>query len=313
MTSQAVLLALAVFGAAAVEAVEALTIVLAAGVSRGWRSALEGSAVAVCVLAVLVAAVGVPLLRVVPIDALRVIVGAMLLVLGLQWLRKAILRASGLKPLHDEDAIYVQTVQELSAAHGSEHGSDSSDHQPTRRAKKRDATAFTVAFKGVFLEGLEVVLIVLSLGLSSHRLGLAALAAAAAVVLVSAVGVLVARQLSEVPENAIKTAVGIMLTSFGLFWVGEGAGLQWPGGDLWILVLVGWFSLLSVLLVSSLRRRADPPGHDKRGSASGASDNLETRRKTEQPVQMTTSRSEPVAEPTAKSTPIGVPRGDKGR
>ena len=178
MTSTVVLV-LAVFGASAVEMVEALTIVLAAGTTRGWRSALEGSAVAVAVLAVLVGAVGVPLVHLVPIDVLRVVIGALLLVLGLGWLRKAILRASGHKALHDEDAIYARTVGEL--APGAE---GTGAPGPGRR----DATGFVVAFKGVFLEGMEVVLIVLSLGSSAHRLGLAAAAAAAAVVLVGGVG-----------------------------------------------------------------------------------------------------------------------------
>ena len=223
MTS-AVLLALAVFGASAVEMVEALTIVLAAGVTRGWRSALEGSAVA---LAVLVGAVGVPLVHLVPIAVLRVVIGALLLVLGLSWLRKAILRASGHKALHDEDAIYERTVGELA---------DGSAARP-----KRDPVGFAVAFKGVFLEGMEVVLIVLSLGASDHRLGLAAVTALAAIVIVGGIGALLARQLSEVPENAMKLTVGVMLTSFGVFWVGEGSGVNWPGKDLAILVLVALF------------------------------------------------------------------------
>src|ERR1700733_3875484 len=203
-------LALAVFGASAVEMVEALTIVVAAGVTRGWRSALEGAAAAVVVLAVIVGAVGGPLIHYVPIDALRVTVGALLLVLGLSWLRKSILRASGHKALHDEDAIFATTTAELS------------QDEPSEDARTaRDAVGFAVAFKGVFLEGMEVVLIVVSLGASQHRLGTAAAAAGAAAVLVAGVGVVVARQLSQVPENVIKLAVGIMLTSFGLFWVGE--------------------------------------------------------------------------------------------
>jgi len=242
VSSSTWLLAIAVFGACAVEAVEALTIVLAVGVTRGWRSAIEGTAVAVLVLAVLVGAVGVPLVHYVPIAALRTVVGALLLVLGLQWLRKAVLRASGHKALHDEDAIYAETVEELSGG----------------RAGARDAMGFTVAFKGVFLEGMEVVLIVLTLGASARKLGVASVAAAAAVVLVTAVGLAVARQLSEVPENAIKTFVGIMLTSFGVFWTGEGIGVHWPGSDLWILALVGMFLLLTLVLVAGLRRRGEP-------------------------------------------------------
>jgi uncharacterized membrane protein len=243
-TSSTLVLVLAVFGASLVEMVEALTLVVAAGVSRGWRSALEGAAVAVLVLAVLVVAVGVPLIRYVPIDALRVIVGALLLVLGLGWLRKAILRSSGHKAPHDEDKIYGETVAELQAESGD---------APARPSKGRDPVGFAVAFKGVFLEGTEVILIVISLGAAQHRLGLAALAAAAAVVLVGIVGVIVSRQLSEVPENTIKTAVGIMLSSFGVFWVGEGAGVRWPGSDLAIPVLVGFFLVVYFAYAALLR------------------------------------------------------------
>src|SRR5271167_2688130 len=168
--------------------VEALTIVLAAGTTRGWRSALEGAAAAVGVLALLVLVVGVPLIRYVPIDALRVVVGALLLSLGLSWLRKAWLRASGHKAMHDEDLIYAETVAELRA------------DGPV--APRRDSVAFAVAFKGVFLEGTEVVLIVISLGASQGRLGLASVAALAAALVVVVVGAIVARQLSKVPENA---------------------------------------------------------------------------------------------------------------
>ncbi len=233
-TSSTVVLLLAVFGASTVEMVEALTIVVAAGTTRGWRSALEGAASALVVLAVLVGAVGVPLVHYVPIDALRVVVGALLLVLGLSWLRKAILRASGHKAKHDEDAIFAETAAELRPEGGT-----------PAAARRRDGVGFAVAFKGTFLEGTEVVLIVISLGASQHRLGLAAAAAAAAALIVTAVGAVVARQLSGVPENTIKTVVGIMLTSFGLFWVGEGAGVHWPGSDLAILALVGVFAVVT--------------------------------------------------------------------
>ena len=253
MTTSTVVLALAVFGASAVEMVEALTIVAAAGVTRGWRSALEGTATAALVLAELVIAVGVPLARLVPINVLRVVIGALLLVLGLDWLRKAVLRASGHKALHDEDAIYAKTVAGLSD--GPEAPSERGAAGSWRHGR-RDATGFTVAFKGVFLEGMEVVLIVITLGASSGHLALAAAAAAAAAVVVCAVGYLVARQLSEVPENAMKLAVGVMLTSFGVFWVGEGSGLHWPGSDLMILVLVGVFAATAAVLSFVMRRLA---------------------------------------------------------
>ena len=246
-TSSTLVLILAVFAASLVEMVEALTIVVAAGVSRGWRSALEGAAVAALVLGVLVVAVGVPIIRYVPIDTLRVVVGALLLVLGLNWLRKAILRTSGFKKMHDEDEIYAETVAELSEADGAPHRSG------------YDGVGFAVAFKGVFLEGTEVVLIVISLGAAQHRLGLAALAAGAAVVLVTVVGALVSRQLSEVPENTIKAAVGVMLTSFGVFWTGEGAGVHWPGEDLAIPVLVAFFAGVFFAYSALLRTREEAP------------------------------------------------------
>ncbi len=243
--SATIVLLLAVFGASCVEAVEALTIVLASGTTRGWRSAMEGTAAALLLLAVLVGGVGVPLVHYVPIDTLRVVVGALLLVLGLSWLRKAILRASGHKAKHDEDAIYQQTTASLRSG-GTADG-------------RRDGVGFAVAFKGVFLEGMEVVLIVISLGASQHKLGDAALAAAAAVVVVTAAGLLVARQLSGVPENTIKTVVGIMLTSFGLFWMGEGAGVRWPGSDLAIPVLIGIFAVVTAAGVALLRTQAGTP------------------------------------------------------
>ena len=191
-------------------------------------------------LGVLVVVVGVPLVRYVPIDALRVVVGALLLVLGLSWLRKAILRSSGHKDL-------ARRGQDLRRDGG---GAGRRERTPRHaaatagpgRPRAPDSVAFAVAFKGVFLEGTEVVLIVISLGAAQNRLGLAALAAAAALVIVAGVGLVVSRQLSEVPENTIKTAVGIMLTSFGIFWVGEGAGVNWPGSDLAIPVLVGFFA-----------------------------------------------------------------------
>jgi uncharacterized membrane protein len=192
--------------------------------------------------------------RYIPIDALRVIVGALLLVLGLSWLRKAILRSSGHKDLHDEDKIYAETVAGLSVtdavATAAHPASGRSGARPSR-----DGVGFAVAFKGVFLEGSEVVLIVISLGAAQHRLGLAALAALAAAVVVAVVGVILTRQLSEVPENTIKTAVGIMLTSFGIFWVGEGAGLHWPGSDLALPVLVVFFVAVTLAYVAFMRTK----------------------------------------------------------
>ena len=251
----AVVLVTAVFLASAVEMVEALTIVLAVGVTRGWRSALEGVVAALVVLAALVVAFGPALVHWVPLSALRLVVGGLLLVFGMQWLRKAILRAAGLKAKHDEDAIYAEHVAELS---------------DSPRPSGRDATAFTVAFKGVFLEGLEVVVIVITLGTTSHRLGLASLAAAAAVVVVVIAGLIVHRQLSGVPENAMKMGVGLMLVSFGTFWSAEGVHASWPGSDLAIPVLVAFYGLVSWLLVQALRHanRQLPSGLATGGEAS---------------------------------------------
>ena len=259
-TSSTIVLVLAVFGASLVEMVEALTIVVAAGVSRGWRSALEGAAAAALVLGVLVVVVGVPLVRYIPLDALRVVVGSLLLVLGLSWLRKAILRGSGHKDLHDEDRIYAETVAELSETDAGGGTTTATLEAPARPGHPgRDGVAFAVAFKGVFLEGTEVVLIVISLGAAQDRLGLAALAAAAAFVIVAGIGLVVSRQLSEVPENTIKTAVGIMLTSFGIFWVGEGAGVHWPGSDLAIPVLVGFFLVVTLAYTAFMKTKLPAP------------------------------------------------------
>jgi len=232
-------LVLAVVGATAVEMVEALTLVVAAG-TRSWRSALEGAAAAVVVLGVLTVAIGLPLANYLPIDTLRVVVGALLLLLGLSWLRKAVLRGGGRLAKHDEDAIYQRTTTELSSS--------------AAAGSQREAAAFVVAFKGVMLEGFEVVLIVISLGTSAHHLGIAAVSAAATTVVVGIVGAVVARQLSGVPENTLKTVVGVMLTSFGVFWVGEGAGVHWPGSDLALPVLVAVFGATTGALVMALRR-----------------------------------------------------------
>ena len=237
-------LVVAVFLACAVEMVEALTIVLAVGTTRGWRSAFEGTAVALICLAALVALFG-PTLVHIPLDWLRVFVGGVLLVFGAQWLRKSILRASGLKAPHDEDEIFAETVAEIG-------GFDA-------RAD-RDRLAFVMAFKGVFLEGVEVVVTVLTLGASSHRMGLAALSATVALVLVGITGVLVGRQLSEVPENAMKMVVGVMLLSYGTFWSGEGLGVTWPGADVMLLGFVALYGAFAFVATKVLRSDARTPG-----------------------------------------------------
>jgi len=236
--SSVTVLVLAVFLASAVEMVEALTIVFAVGHTRGWRWAFEGVIVALAALAALVAAFG-PTLVQIPLNWLRLIVGGVLLIFGLQWLRKAVMRSSGLKAKHDEDAIYAETVAELTAE---------------QFTAGRDHVAFMMAFKGVFLEGLEVVITVLTLGTSAHRVGLAAAVAAAAVVLVTIVGIIVAKQLSSVPENAMKTTVGIMLISYGTFWVGEGLSIRWPGSDSFLLALVAIYAVAVYALILASRQ-----------------------------------------------------------
>jgi uncharacterized membrane protein len=233
----------AVFLACAVEAVEALTIVLAAGFGRNWRSAFLGVGSALTVLIAIVAALG-PALTAIPLEALRLVVGGLLLIFGLQWLRKAILRASGLKAMHDEAAIYRAELAAVEAA-------------PThRRGVVKDWYSFTLSFKGVLLEGLEVAFIALTFGANQRNIPLAAIAALSAVVLVALAGIALRAPLARVPENSMKFVVGIMLTSFGIFWGAEGAGATWPGADAALLVLVPAVALFALALVAVLRRAA---------------------------------------------------------
>jgi len=239
-------LILTVFVACAVEAIEALTIVLAAGLTREWRSTFQGMAVALAVLAAIVAAVG-PTITLLPLTALRLVVGALLAIFGLQWLRKAILRATGYKSLHDEASAYLREVAAAKAASTSSRG------------RVHDWYAFTLAFKGVLLEGLEVVFIVITFGANQHNVGAAVIGAAAAVIVVAVTGVLVRAPLAKVPENAMKFAVGIMLTSFGIFWGAEGAGVSWPGQDAALLVLVPVVALVALCYTVLLRPRAVQP------------------------------------------------------
>jgi len=237
--SSDVLLFLTTFAASAVEAVEALTIVLAVGVVRGWRSTLFGVGAAAVVLAAIVAALG-PALRLIPIETLRLVVGALLLAFGLQWFRKAVLRAGGFKPMRDEATAFARERGEAAAA-------------PSARSTGTDWYSFTVAFKGVLLEGLEVTFIVVTFGSTQGRLGLAVAAAVSAAVLVVLVGLAVRGPLERVPENNLKFAVGVLLTSFGVFWAGEGVGVDWPGGDLAILWIVGFLALAAFALVRRMR------------------------------------------------------------
>jgi uncharacterized membrane protein len=241
MNASTSLIVLGAFLASAVEMVEALTIVLGVGVVRGWRSTLTGVAAAGIVLVVLVAALG-PALGQIPIGALRFVVGALLLAFGLQWLRKAILRSSGYQDLHDEEVAFRRERAEAAAA-GEELKAG------------LDWYSFTVAFKGVLLEGLEVVFIVIAFGSAQRHLGLAAAGAGAAFVVVVIAGALAQGPLSRVPENTIKFVVGLLLTTFGCFWAAEGAGVDWPGGELSLLGVLAFFAALSVTLVRVLRDR----------------------------------------------------------
>jgi uncharacterized membrane protein len=240
-------LAISVFLACTVEAVEALTIVLAVGTTRSWSSALYGVGAGVCTLAVVVVALG-PALTSLPINALRVAIGGLLLVFGLQWLRKAVLRAAGLKALHDEAATFVAERDAAQAA-------------GDRAATRIDSYSFVIAFKGVLLEGLEVAFIVLTFGANQHRIPLAAAAAAVAIAVVTLAGVAARAPLARVPENAMKFSVGVMLTSFGTFWGAEGAGASWPGGDAALLVIIPSLLAASLAMARWLARSADtaPP------------------------------------------------------
>ncbi len=239
MSGAEVGLAISVFLACAVEAVEALTIVLAVGTTRSWSSAMSGVGAGVVALAVIVAALG-PALTWLPIDVLRVLIGGLLLVFGLQWLRKAILRAAGLKAKHDEQKIFEEEAEAARAA--------------GERLSGFDGYAFTIAFKGVLLEGLEVAFIVLTFGANQHRIPLAAGAAGVAVLLVVVVGVAARAPLAKVPENTMKFAVGVMLSSFGMFWGTEGTGASWPGGDAALLAIIPGVLLAALAMVWTVQR-----------------------------------------------------------
>jgi uncharacterized membrane protein len=235
-------LILTVFIACVVEAVEALTIVLAAGVTRQWRSTFQGMAVALVALAVITAAVG-PAINQLPLTALRVVVGALLTIFGLQWLRKAVLRATGYKALHDEASAYLREVAAAQQA------------QTEAKHGVTDWYAFTLAFKGVLLEGLEVIFIVVTFGDNQKNYGAAVIGAAAAIVLVTIVGIAVKAPLTKVPENWMKLAVGVMLTSFGTFWGAEGAGVRWPGNDAALLVIIPAVAVVATACILWLNSR----------------------------------------------------------
>lgn len=234
------LLALTVFVATAVEMVEALTIVLAVGVSRGWRSTLEGASAAIVLLVLLVAVFGTSLATAVPLHLLQFVVGLGLLLFGLQWLRKAVARAAGRRPKRDEEAAFDRLVGRLAGGR--------------RQGRDFDSVAFALAFKGVFLEGLEVAIIAITFGAAAQQLWVAFASAGVATVGVIVLGVIVHRPLSRVPENAMKLGVGLLLTSFGTFWVVEGLGGEWPGSELAVLYITVVYSVAALATIRLLSR-----------------------------------------------------------
>jgi uncharacterized membrane protein len=250
MSGAELTLVASVFLASAVEAVEALTVVLAVGSTRSWKSSLLGAAAALVGLAALVAVFGRALVEV-PIDVLRTFVGAFLLLFGLQWLRKAILRAGGVLAIHDEQLAYDRETESARAAGSTDAGIDN--------------YSLAISFKAVLLEGLEVALIVITFGASQHRVGLAALAAGASIAAVAALGFALRTPLARVPENALKLIVGVSLTAFGTFWGAEGVGASWPGGEGALPVLIVLVLVAALLIARHLRLR--PRAQTPRASA----------------------------------------------
>jgi len=232
----------AAFLASLVECVEAATIVLAVGTVRGWKSAFVGTGLALAALVVLVAALG-PALAHLPERALQLFVGMLLLLFGMRWLRKAILRSAGVIALHDEEAVFRSETANLKLARATE-----------RWGVEPIATA--TAFKGVLLEGVEVAFLVLAVAAGSPALVVpAALGALAAALLVLVVAVAVHKPLSRVPENTLKFAVGVIISAFGIFWTGEGLGIAWPGHD---LALLGIAAVLLAAALAGVRLAAAP-------------------------------------------------------
>ena len=260
MTSTSIALFISVFLASAVEAVEAVTIVLAAGTARDWKSTGRGVIAGLITLAAIIGAFG-PAISHLPISVLRIVVGGLLLVFGLTWLRKAILRASGFKALHDEDKIFQEELAAARAAGKSaKHGID-------------DWYAFTLSFKGVLLEGLEVAFIVLTFGTIDHNVGTASIAALVAVAIVSAAGFALRAPLSRVPENTMKFVVGILLTSFGIFWGAEGSAgssKKWPGDNWAVLGIIAFVAVVAFGLIEILKAAHRKPAPAKSGSTDGA-------------------------------------------
>jgi len=232
----------AAFLSSIVEVVEAFTIVLAVATVRGWRPAALGAAAGLALLALVVVVFG-PLLGFVPLWLLQLTIGILLLLFGIRWLRKAILRGAGVIALHDEELAFAAETAELR-------------EQARRQAVRLDWLAGLASFKAVVLEGLEVVFIVIAVGAGRGLVVPASLGALAACALVLVIGLFVHRPLARVPENTLKFAVGVMLTAFGVFWVGEGLGVPWPGEDLAIPAIAVLFLLSALAAVRALRRPA---------------------------------------------------------
>jgi uncharacterized membrane protein len=232
---------LASFLASFVEFVEALTVVLAVGMVRGWRPALVGTGLAFAVLLALVIGVGPALTRI-PLDLVQIVVGTLLLLFGLRWLRKAILRAAGVIALHDEETAFTEQTANM--------------RRHARNLSALDKIAVTAAFKIVMLEGIEVVFIVIAIGAAGRMLLPASVGAVAALLVVIALGLVLHRPLARVPENAVKFIVGVLLSAFGTFWAGEGIGVVWSGGDATLLALMAGFFIAALLLVPLARGRA---------------------------------------------------------
>lgn len=228
------------FFASLVEVVEAFTIVLAVGTLRGWRPAALGTGAALAVLGLLIVLLG-PLLDEVPLHLLQFVIGVLLLLFGLGWLRKAVLRASGIIPLHDEEAIFASESAQLAEA-------------AEERRSSLDWIGGLTAFKAVLLEGLEVVFIVIAVGAGRDLLWSAALGALAACLVILMIGIVIHKPLAKVPENTLKFGVGVMLSAFGVFWTGEGLGIEWPGQDIALVVFAALFLGVGLATVAALRR-----------------------------------------------------------
>jgi uncharacterized membrane protein len=225
------------FLGSAVESVEALTIVLAVGLTRGWRYPLYGTVAALAVLAVIVLTLGQVITSTVPEAALKLVVGSLILLFGLRWLNKAVLRSAGLLPMHDENQAYGEALSQLSG----------------EAEQRHDWLGFTIAFKGVFLEGVEVAFIVFAVGASNHDLAISAVGGIAAMVAVAAMGFAVRRPLAMIPENSLKFGVGVVLASLGTFWAAEGMGVSWPLDFLSILALAALYLATALVVVRLVR------------------------------------------------------------